>query len=290
MRLPRALFLVIGAVAIATACASVYVGEGADASAPDAQTVVPPAPIDATSTDSATTDAGTPELDAQSDAPVLLFSDDFERTDASLVPPWFSASVQDGRLAVEIPDGGTSRGLTAITNGPESDSFVEHRFERAPVRRARASFSAKVVEMFLRDGGSGETVNLFSIRIDTAPSEAGPGPEHVLRVGIRRRTTTTFSLFVMSQFNPGASRVIDSSLRFDVGTKYAIRLEVDTTNPQPGKPVATGYVNDAPVVTLDGTGERVYGYSDTGRLYFPGAVSGAGFHLQMDDLNVVGTR
>ena len=290
MRLPRALFLVIGAVAIATACASVYVGEGADASAPDAQTVVPPAPIDATSSDSATTDAGTPELDAQSDAPVLLFSDDFERTDASLVPPWSSSSLQDGRLAVEIPDGGTSRGLTALTSGPDSDSFVEYRFASSPVRRARVSFSAKVVEMFLRDGGSNETVNLFSIRIDTAPTNAGPGPEHVLRVGIRRRTTTTFSLFVMSQFNPGASRVIDSSLRFDVGTKYAIRLEVDTTSPQPGKPVATGYVNDAPVVTLDGTGERVFSYADTGRLYFPGAVSGGGFHLQLDDLNVVGTR
>ena len=156
--------------------------------------------------------------------------------------------------------------------------------------RARASFVVKMIDFFPRDGGSGETVNLFSIRLDTTPSDAGPGPEHVLRVGLRRRGARAFSLFVMSQFNPGQTRVADSTTLLDVGEKYAIRLEVDTTTPQPGKPVATGYVNDARVVSLDSAGERVYGYVDTGRMYFPGAVSGAGFHLELDDLSVVGTR
>lgn len=289
MRFSSASFVVIGAVAIATACASVYVGEGNDAAAPDAQTIAPPAPTD-TGIDGAPQDAAVPGFDAQTDATVLVFADDFERSDASLTPPWNSANLQDGRLAVEIPDGGSSRMLTALTSGPDSDAFVERRFSGAPVRRARASFVVKMIDFFPRDGGSGETVNLFSIRLDTTPSDAGPGPEHVLRVGLRRRGARAFSLFVMSQFNPGQTRVADSTTLLDVGEKYAIRLEVDTTTPQPGKPVATGYVNDARVVSLDSAGERVYGYVDTGRMYFPGAVSGAGFHLELDDLSVVGTR
>jgi len=290
VRVSSASFLVIGAVAVATACASVYVGEGADASAPDAQTLAPPGPVDSAIDGALTDDAGGSALDAQSDATVLVFTDDFERSDASLVPPWSSASLQDGRLAVEVPEGGTSRVLTALTAGAESDAFVERRFSGASVRRARVSFVTKLVDFFPRDGGSGETVNLFSIRLDTTPSDAGPGPEHVLRVGLRRRGARQFSLFVMSQFNPGQTRTADSTTLLDVGERYAIRLEVDTTTPQPGKPVATGYVNDARVVTLDSAGERVYGYAETGRMYFPGAVSGAGFHLEMDDLAVVGTR
>jgi hypothetical protein len=279
----RTPFTVIGATSIVTACAGAYSGQATDASAPDGDALL--APTDAMG-DTTATDTS----DAKSDTPTLLFSDDFERPSRSLVPPWTKARTQqDGSLAVGLPDGGTSLGLTALSPTPEAIAYLVYDFAGSPARHAEASFSVKVVDIFPKDSIAGDAI-LFALSLETALTDASPGPEHAFRVGIRRQSARTFSLFVASKYDPGRSRTNYSMSTFDVGTRYTIRLVVDTTNRQSGRPLATGYVNGAAAVTLDGTDERVLDYTDTGKIYFPGGVEGAGYHLEMDDLKVFAMR
>lgn len=104
MRRARVWLLSALGSASAVACASAFSGSapsGEDAAVPTSlpTTIVPEASPE---------DAGTtPEGDSGTDgAPTYSFSDDFERPDGALVPPWEETNVTRGALSIQGPDGG----------------------------------------------------------------------------------------------------------------------------------------------------------------------------------------
>jgi hypothetical protein len=291
VRLSLKLFWIAALGGTGVACASAYVAEtsgGADASTLDTG-----APVDSATPDGTAgpTDAGGSDRDIVLDAaPIVTFSDDFERSDGAIVPPWDDVTTRNGRLYLAASDAG-SRVLTSETDKTaDPATYAERAFENAPVRRATVRFVARLVDFDPGDAGSGETAALFTLRLETAPTDSGPGPEHNLRVGLKRKTASTFTVFVMSQTASGGTRTADSNLVVQTRGRYAIRLEADVTTPQAGKPMMTAYVDDVPAVSLDGAGESVHDYVPTGRFFFPGAITGGGFKLELDDLSFVGRR
>jgi len=291
VRLSLKLFCIAALAGTGMACASAYLTEtngGTDASTSDAG-----APGDSAAPDGSPspTDAGGLDRDAALDgAPIVTFSDDFERVDGAIVPPWEDVTIRSGRLYLAASDAG-SRVLTSETDKTaDPATYAERAFENAPVRRATVRFVARIVDFDPGDAGSGETAALFTLRLETAPTDSGPGREHNLRVGLRRKTASTFTVFVMSQTASGRTRTADSILVLQTRGRYAIRLEADVTTPQAGKPMMSAFVDEVLAVSLDGAGETVHDYVATGRFFFPGAIEGGGFKLELDDLSFVGRR
>jgi len=288
MRRARVWLLSALGSASAVACASAFSGSaapsGEDAAVPTSlpTTIVPEASPE---------DAGTtPEGDSGTDgAPTYSFSDDFERPDGALVPPWEETNVTRGALSIQGPDGGRSRFLSSDTEiGSGSQASCVRGF-RANVLRSEATFKLRIAGFDQSDGGTGETLNLLSFRLDTGGPDGGAGPGHTIRVGLKKRSTTRFALFVMSQFEATQTRSNDSSLLLELGRDYEIRFFSDASTPRPGVPVARALVDGVEAVTLDGAGERVYDHLPVGRIFFPGGTQGgSGFHVELDDFSFVG--
>jgi hypothetical protein len=289
VRLSLKLFCMAALAGTGMACASAYVTE---TSAVDGGTSEAGATVDSALPDGAgPADVGSPERDAALDAaPIVTFSDDFERSDASIVPPWDDVTIRSGRLYVSASDAGSRTLTSETTKTADPATYAERAFDKAPVRRATVSFVARIVDFDPGDAGSSETAALFTLRLETAPTDSGPGPEHNLRVGLRRKTASTFTVFVMSQTASGRTRTSDSNLVLRTGGRHAIRLEADVTAPQAGKPMMSAFVDDLLAVSLDGAGETVHDYVSTGRFFFPGAITGGGFKLELDDFAFVGRR
>ncbi|MFO0640553.1 MAG: hypothetical protein U0183_15140 [Polyangiaceae bacterium] len=288
MRRARVWLLSALGSASAVACASAFSGTptppGDDAAIATSlpTTIVPEASLD---------DTGAPiEADAGTDgAPTYSFSDDFERPDGALVPPWEETLVTRGTLSIQGPDGGRSRFLSSDTElGAGSQASCVRGF-RANVLRSEASFRLRIAGFDQSDGGTNETLNLLSFRLDTGGPDGGTGPGHTIRVGLKKRSATRFALFVMSQFEGTQTRSNDSTITLDLGRDYEIRFFTDASTPRPGVPVARALVDGVEAVTLDGAGERVYDHLPVGRLFFPGGTQGgSGFHVELDDLSFVG--
>ncbi len=234
MRRARVWLLSALGSASAVACASAFSG-GTEPSVEDA--AVPPVPTTIVP-EASPEDAGTtPEGDSGADgAPTYTFSDDFERPDGALVPPWEETNVTRGVLSIQGPDGGRSRFLSSDTEiGAGSQASCVRGF-RANVLRSEATFKLRIAGFDQSDGGTGETLNLLSFRLDTGGPDGGAGPGHTIRVGLKKRSTTRFALFVMSQFEGTQTRSNDSTLESARRLRLAPAAEAVVALPAPADP------------------------------------------------------
>lgn len=233
-------------------------------------------------------DGATTREDSGADAspPSFVFSDDFERPDGTMVPPWSALKVNRGRLEITKPFGATSHVLVAQTEAVSGASAYPERTFSVPIGRAVATFQVKIVDFVPSDGGSNETANLFALRVRTS---GGAGTDHVVRVGLRRQANTRFAVFVQSQLEDVKTRTTDSTTLLELGRTYKFRFEADLTTPRAGVEVARAFVDGTPIATLTSVGDVPTTHRPAGEVFCPGAVAGgAGFELEIDDVDIVG--
>ena len=278
------MFLGLLAGAALVACADAYIGTnpGADAGTDATSALDGGAGLDSsTSTDAATS----PDVDAAPvDSGIVEFADNFNRSDASIRPPWDGTNTRNGGVESVLSSSSGSDGERALRgsfvdtlDAGSSAAAIYKRFPYA-LLSGRATFALRIDSFDATDGGTVDSMHFFTVEIPVASAN------HVLRVGLRRRTNG-FAVFTASQFIPGGYRSSDdSAVRLQVGTTYLVAVDYDVNAPAAGKPMVSVSIDGTPAASVDGTAEVAQqNKTPTTMSLGPSSGSGASWTVVLDD-------
>lgn len=265
------------------ACADAYLGTnpGTDAGT-DANGPTEAGPLD--SSPPADASLGADVDAARVDSGMVDFADDFNRSDAAIRPPWDGTNTRNGGVELVLSGssvGDSERALRgSFVDTLDAGSSAAALFKRFPyaLLSGRATFAMRIEAFDATDGGTVDSMHFFTVEIPVASAS------HVLRVGLRRRSSG-FAVFTASQFIPGGYRSSDdSAVRLQVGTTYLVAVDYDVNAPAAGKPMVSVSIDGTPAASVDGTAEVAQqNKTPTTMNLGPTSGSGASWTVAIDD-------